>query len=171
MSIVRRRGQFMMILTGLVIAFFASMGGKAQAYRVDTGLPCFFKDSINITNGGYKDEKDNYHHEEEIYSTGEYGDFNFEIINGSFLEVEPHVRGCICRKKGSCARVCCDPNKQQCGGTLAGYFKDIETGEVTYQDDYRKEISVVFGEQNCQKYVLEPSDPYDNFTLLSVIKG
>lgn len=132
---------------------------------VDTGRPCGFRDSINITNGK-QDSQGNYLHEGIEYSPEFYAQFDFEYLNDTLVPVEPHIRGCICAIKGSCMRLCCDPSKDTCPDQISGYVRDNRTGVVVAVDDLTKRMPAVYGVPYCLKYLASQS--IDNFTLSSV---
>jgi hypothetical protein len=73
---------------------------------VESSLPCSFIETVNIT-GGYVDIERNYIYQSDVYPLGTYQEFDYiEGIEKNRTNVDPHIRGCICKLK-PCIRLCC----------------------------------------------------------------
>lgn len=133
--------------------------------------PCEFEDSINITSGN-KDSQGNYHHKGVIYKSDQYDTFDFEIVNTTILKTKEHVRGCICKVRGNCIPLCCDPETDPAckwDQPLNGTVVDVNTWTAAFSEDLSQQFGFLFGDPYCTKYSLEPHyEPNDNFTILSV---
>lgn len=139
----------------------------ASEYLLDTGFPCLFNNSINITEGGHMDADNNYHHKGVTYSPQYYGYFGFKDVNGSHVRTETHIRGCICDLKKNCIRLCCDPFKGPCPAQYDGFVEDTETGEISYSEDLTEMYPVVYGSPACNAYLINRHDG-DNHTIVTV---
>lgn len=125
----------------LTVAFIIQLSAVSSKPS-DTGRPCLFHDSINISSG-YQDKKGNYHHNGITYGPEFYAEFDFVYLNDTLVNVEPHTRGCICALMGSCLRFC-----EYTEEPMVGYLMNPETGEVTARD-LTKVMAAVYGAPYC----------------------
>lgn len=69
-------------------------------------LPCYFFDSINITDGIHHQSNGSILFDGVDFSNDQYAVLNYIIDNGERKSATPHYRGCLCNMK-PCFRLCC----------------------------------------------------------------
>jgi G protein-coupled receptor Mth (Methuselah protein) len=85
---------------------------KVKSVKLDDG-PCEYRDTLNITSG-FMDLVGDFHHEGTVYTRGSFAEYNYIIENfTNKIDVEPHIRGCICLYK-NCIRICCRGDERNC---------------------------------------------------------
>lgn len=132
--------------------------------------PCSIFDTVNITSG-QKDKFGNIHHEGVVYSSKEYGIFDYIYDERrSYVKVPSHIRGCLCQKK-PCVRLCCPHG--QIANEYEGKCTDHPDHEVfmnvtTQEDDnalirLHKEEYGILHNKPCEKmYILMPEEYGDD---------
>lgn len=69
-------------------------------------LPCHFHDSINITDGTLQSNNSLTFNGID-FPENQYAEVNYILENeDDYVEVQPHIRGCLCNRK-PCIRLCC----------------------------------------------------------------
>lgn len=125
----------------------------------DASLSCKFADTVNITDG-YKDSDQNFVHNGDVYPYGTYQEFDY-VENFAHVKtnVNPHIRGCVCKLK-PCIRFCCHKNSKECIPSNKLTVK-IENEETKVIDIGENNYGILIG-RPCEKiYHLEPED-YDD---------
>ncbi|XP_055606806.1 G-protein coupled receptor Mth2-like isoform X2 [Uranotaenia lowii] len=102
----RVRAPLSVALVGLVTVWL-SLPGDVNGWFWD-GLPCEFRDSINISSG-VRDGQENIFHRGIRYSPKDYALVNYAfegLGNEQQVDVPAHYRGCVCHLT-NCVRLCC----------------------------------------------------------------
>lgn len=107
-------------------------------------LPCDFYDSINITEG--------VHHPNESitfngteYNDNNYARINYDVVNGTRMEVRPYFRGCPCKIK-PCVRLCCPY------GMFAKF--DLSTISCDDENETAKKFEIKMSDENNQEFTV-----------------
>ncbi|XP_070491483.1 uncharacterized protein [Chironomus tepperi] len=123
---------------------------------VDAIMSCKFIESVNIT-GGYIDSNQNYVYKGDVYPPGTYQEFDYiEEVEQVKVNVDPHIRGCICKLK-PCIRFCCHIHDNKCN------IPDVFSVKNDNGDDFEINVNdnkfgIVIG-RPCEKlYFLEPEE-------------
>lgn len=106
---------------------------------------CDLKETINIT-GGYRDEKGNFVYDTISFPPNAFGEASSVIVNFSkFIEVQPHIRGCICNFK-PCIRVC------------SNEIENLDTSNNVVSEEGN--FTIVHGAPCKRMFILDKSDEW-----------
>lgn len=109
------------VLVGIVLASVCNISAEE--------LPCEIFESKNIS-AGHRFENETILYAGIYYPREQYARINYMFDrNATRIEVEPYVRGCICKFK-DCVRFCCPPGYKKVGRNCKK--SDIVATELTH---------------------------------------
>lgn len=156
-----------MFLQWGLIVFMLTLGSSSS--NILNHGPCNFMDTVNIT-GGYKDSERKYHFQEIAFDFGTYMEYDYIIVNLSEkIQVEPHIRGCICQYR-PCIRICCQNTDKMCVKTDVLMNVPLLDGEERNIDLKSNEFGVLVGKPCVEMYKLEPMDYADDKWMLLKVR-
>lgn len=172
--IIRNRCSYLvqLTLTLLTLCFIANAFGAASE-------ACEFYETVNISSG-IRQVDNTYLHKNISYPPYLYATYNYILDeNGTRIEVNPHIRGCVCLLR-YCLRSCCSPGQyiNWEGGDGDGACRDGDgytsvpwkVGDNSVETvDLLKEFHWVRHRPSCRLHFLDPQNvPSDSWNLLRV---
>lgn len=94
---------WLIIIIGIAIKV-KSLNSVNISNEIPSKLPCDFFDSINISSGISNSDK-SISFKNDKFSENQYAHISYSMENGTYREVQPHIRGCLCRER-QCIRLC-----------------------------------------------------------------
>ncbi|XP_031623657.1 G-protein coupled receptor Mth2-like [Contarinia nasturtii] len=125
-------------------------------------LPCYFFDSINITDGIHKSDR-SILFDGINFPYDQYAVLNYIIDNGERKKAESHFRGCLCNIK-ECFRLCCLDKLMEETTINLDYNCNEELTEMEGEvvGDKQKFVNLYLGEQptnvknrTCKQFYIE----------------
>lgn len=159
------------------LILFASNLLLPKSTATSKKVSCSFSNSLNISDGIFDQATRSYYHENKKYLQGQYGDFEYELIDGKASAVKKHIRGCVCQDE-KCISLCCPlgqtylepgnciPHQQPDKWQLIMDVLDIATNNKTSEN-----VLASFGyfvRPKCMR-MTQYYNSGDSFTILKVI--
>lgn len=150
----------MKMLYRLLVTFLI-IGCKAN-HLVQMQSPCNFLDTINITSENI-DQNGNYHLKGVVLKKEMFASYNYIVKNlTQIVQVEPHIRGCICDLK-PCIRLCCTRDESNSSDCIQSNKLIVPTHDEDEEIDLTSDhYGVLVGRPCAKMYKLEPQDYPDD---------
>lgn len=125
-------------------------------------LPCYFFDSINITDG-IRQSNGSILFDGIDFSYDQYAVLSYIIDNGERKASAPHFRGCLCNIK-PCYRLCCSDKlikdttinlDDNCNEELTQMEGEVLDDKHKFINLYLAEQSIIVKNKTCKQFYIE----------------